>query len=145
MSKAIRINDKEMWSYLAEHEHKTVDEVKAVHAHDTAEDLKELKAYVLSEKRNDAVEDAIDCYTLGVHVARLVADSLSEVCSRGEDGHLIYRGGWCDERVAQSLTEAMADLVERVREDFEGSSLIDSGQLPLSFADEFRLPALSHD
>jgi hypothetical protein len=141
----MRISDNEMWAYLAQEERKTVEEVKAAHAEDNPEDLKELRTYVLSERRNDAIEETIDCYTLGVHVARLVADALSDACARRKHGRLEYRDGWSDERVVRSLTDVMVDVVERIRESFEGSSLIDGKQLPVSFADNFSLPALRHD
>jgi hypothetical protein len=136
----MNVIDNEMWTYLARQEHKTLGEVKGDHAYDTPEDLKELKAYVLSERRNDAIEEKTDCYTLGVHVARHVVDALSDACWRGKHGRLVYRDGWSDERVVRSVTEPMANIVKRIREDFEGSPLIDRNRLPLNFPDKFRLP-----
>jgi hypothetical protein len=119
--------------------------VKAVHAHDTPEDIRELKTYVLSEKRSDAIEGTIDCYTFGIHVARLIADALSEICFRDACGGVVYPDGWSDERVVRSLTTEMVELVERIREDFEGSPLIDKAQLPLRASRDFYLPVLRHE
>jgi hypothetical protein len=143
MSIQTQITDKEMWAYLAQQEQKTIEEVTAAHANDAPDDLRELKAYVLSEQRSDAIEETIDCYTLGVHVARLVADELSSVCSRTKNGRLVYQDGWSDERVVRSLTEGMVKVVERIREDFKGSPLIDCTKLPLSVVGNLRLPALT--
>lgn len=142
MNSSTQISETEMWLELARLEGKSVDLLKASYPHITPEDVEELKAHVLSERRSDVVEETIDCYTLGVHLARIVADALSEACSRDKSGRLVYRKTWSDERVVDALSEEMADIVERMRQGFKGSPLIDSNGL-VRLPDDFRLPALS--